>query len=236
MLTDVSTMNLDVALIEDGGERFLSISIGSGWRANPLEEVTQDRFYMVKQHAIYAKPDGGYGKPMGTSSYVPITDSDLIDVTSTLNPASNVYGWFLDLPEDGEKVLGTSVTFDGKVIFSTYVPTQQVAVCSPAIGSGRAYIINATNGAPVVDLDQTDNSDGSSSAVLTLSDRSTELSRGGIPPEAIVLITADSPDQPQIFFGGEQVDAGIKNSTRRTFWSDQGEAGEIKVIQSENEE
>ena len=224
----------DVALIEGGGERFLSISIGSGWRANPLEEVTHDRFYMVKQYAVYEEPNGGYGKRTGTSSYGPITDSDLVDVTSTLYPATNLYGWFLDFPSDGEKVLGTSVTFDGKVIFSTYVPTQQVAVCSPAIGSGRAYIMDVSSGAPVVDLDQTDNENSvGSSTVLTLSDRSTELNRGGIPPQVTVLITADSPDQPQIFFGGEQLDTGIQNNTRRTFWSDLEETGEIKVIQSE---
>ncbi len=223
----------DVSLIETGGERFLSISIGSGWRAHPLDETTQDRFYMVRQYAVYEKPEG-YGKQDG-GTYTPITDSDLVNVSSTVNPATNTYGWYLDFTTTGEKVLGTSVTFDGKVIFSTYVPTVQTAVCSPEIGSGRAYIMDVATGAPAVDLDNSVDPDtGAPSNVLTLSDRSADLRRGGIPPEAMILITEGSLDEPQVLFGGEQLETGIINRTRRTFWSDQGESGAIIVAASED--
>ncbi|MFK7993266.1 MAG: PilC/PilY family type IV pilus protein [Granulosicoccus sp.] len=225
----------DVALIEGGGERFLSVSIGSGWRAHPLDEITEDRFYMVRQYAVYEKPEG-YGKLSG-SSYTEITDSDLIDVTDSVSPSSNEYGWYYDFPRTGEKVMGTSITFDNSIIFSTYVPTEQTEVCSAEIGSGRAYVLDAASGAPVVDLDTSADPDtGTPPQALTLSDRSTELDRSGIPPEAMVMITEDSVDTPQILIGGEQLNTGIQNRTRRTFWSDEGESGEIVVTASDEED
>ncbi|MFK8084173.1 MAG: PilC/PilY family type IV pilus protein [Granulosicoccus sp.] len=223
----------DVALIEGGGERFLSVSIGSGWRAHPLDEVTQDRFYMVKQYAVYDKPDG-YGKSVD-ANYVALTESDLINVTNSVNPEINQYGWYYDFGFTGEKVLGTSITFDNSVIFTSYVPTAQTAVCAAEIGSGRAYVMDVTSGAPAVDLEgNADAGSGTPADVLALTDRSTELSRSGIPPEAMIMLTEDSGDMPQILIGGEQLETGITNRTRRTFWSDEGVAGQIVV--SENED
>jgi len=110
----------DVSLIEEGGQRFLTVSLGSGWRAHPLDEVTEDRFYMLRQYDVYAAPESG--------TYHKIEESDLIDVTSEVVPQTNNYGWMLDFSRSGEKVMGTSITFDNQVIFSTYVPSEQPAV------------------------------------------------------------------------------------------------------------
>ena len=208
----------DLALIADGGERYLTISIGSGWRANPLDEIVEDRFYMIKQYSVNQGPEF-YGKSTGATSFAPITESDLVNVTESANPETNDYGWYLDFANSGEKVLGTSTTFNGNVIFSTYVPTAQVNVCSPEIGSGMAYVMDVTSGAPVFNLDD------ESSDELTISDRSRALNRGGIPAEATVLISADSLDNPVVLFGTEKLDIDLSNLMRRTSWADQGESG-----------
>ncbi len=213
----------DVALIEREGERFLTVSIGSGARANPLDEVIQDRFYMIRQQAVFEAPEF-YGKSAGGSSSTPIIEADLVNASNSANPISNEFGWYLDLSNAGEKVLGTSVTFSDIVFFSTFVPSEQSSLCSPEVGSGRAYVLDVVTGGPVLDLFNPDNNN---SDELTLEDRSTELRRGGIPPEALVLITQEALDKPQVLFGAEQLDVGLTNGTRRTFWSDQGESGEI---------
>ncbi|MFK7858504.1 MAG: PilC/PilY family type IV pilus protein [Granulosicoccus sp.] len=224
----------DVALIENGGERYLSVSIGSGWRAHPLDEVTDDRFYMLRQYSVYDKPEG-YGKNVD-DVYSKITEEDLINVTSTVDPEVNEYGWYLDFTRTGEKVLGTSVTFDNSVIFSTYVPTQQSAVCAAEIGGGRAYVLDVANGAPAANLDKAVDPDPTVTAsVLTLTDQSVELSRSGIPPEAMVVLTEESGDEPQILIGGEQLSTGITNSTRRTFWSDEDISGDILVTEQDSD-
>lgn len=71
----------DVALINQEGERFLSVSIGSGWRAHPLDEQTNDRFYMIRDN-LPLRVTGDYGRKDG-SSFRPIEDSDLVDVTTS---------------------------------------------------------------------------------------------------------------------------------------------------------
>lgn len=50
----------DVAFTAHGDMRYISVSIGSGNRAHPLDETVNDRFYMIRQEAIYGPP-AGYG-------------------------------------------------------------------------------------------------------------------------------------------------------------------------------
>jgi len=211
----------DVAVISDEGERFISISIGSGWRAHPLDEITEDKFYMIRSsHLLTAPP--GYGKTTdGGFTYEPITESDLIDVTYDLNAPTNKYGWSYDLQLAGEKVLGTALTANNQVIFSTYRPAANVGHCSPAIGSGAVYALSVLNGAPVSNLSQDGDSD-SYTRELTEEDRSIQLVHGGIPPEPALLITEAGPT---LLAGPEQpFDPNLNNLTRRTYWIDKGTA------------
>ncbi|KRW62838.1 pilus assembly protein PilY [Pseudomonas sp. TTU2014-080ASC] len=63
----------DVALVRDRGEDpYLAISIGSGYRAHPLNEDTIDRFYVLKDKNVYTKP----------AQYTSITENDLVDASS----------------------------------------------------------------------------------------------------------------------------------------------------------
>ena len=203
----------DVAIISHEGERFLSISIGSGWRAHPLDVLVDDRFYMIKSPSVFNAPTG-YGKTEdGGQSYSPITEDDLVDVTNDLNPAVNEYGWKYDLGATGEKVLGGSVTANNQVIFTSYRPALSVGACTTAIGGGSVYALNILDGSPTVDM----NGDG----VIDEDDREKELAHGGIPPEPAILITDSGPT---LLAGPEQpFKPNFDNLTRRTYWVDSGD-------------
>lgn len=200
----------DVAMISNNGDRFLSVSIGSGWRAHPLDLSTDDRFYMIKMRNLFAAPPG-YGKSTdGGTTYEPITEADLVDITGLDDPPTNEFGWLYDLGATGEKVLGASVTADSNVIFSSYRPALAVGACTTAIGGGSVYTLKIIDGSPAID----NNGDGE----LTVEDVEVELAHGGIPPEPALLITENGPI---ILAGPEQIPADIEDLTHRTFWVDQ---------------
>ena len=233
----------DVALIAQEGKRFLSVSLGSGWRAHPLNEVVEDRFYMIRSNSVYKKPDG-YGKNTGSESapdWKPLTEDDLANVTNDLDPEYNPYGWMLELESTGEKVMGNSITINNQVIFTTYEPESTGDACSPAIGGGSIYVVDVMNGAPTLDLDesdvpteeeedqlQEDEEEGNQvtykTQEYTKEDRKKGLKQGGIPPSPSALITeTDDEIGTTILVSTEQpVDVPFDNLTQRTYWQDKG--------------
>lgn len=63
----------DIALHrERGGQPHFTIAIGSGYRAHPLNEDTEDRFYVLRDYSVYSAP----------TSYTTLTEADLTDVSS----------------------------------------------------------------------------------------------------------------------------------------------------------
>ena len=182
---------------------------------------------MIRQNAVREAP-AHYGKRVTDFVYRPIVDADLAAVAGNLDPAVDADGWYLDFSRTGEKVLGSSVTFDNSVIFSTYIPDMAVQRCSTGVGGGRAYVLDVVSGKPARDLD----GDGD----VDMDDQSTELKHGGLPPDAMILLTEDGGDEPEILFGGEQIDTGITNVTRRTFWSDLGSEGPITSASADEDD
>ena len=171
----------DVALIREDGERFISISVGSGWRSHPLNTDVNDRIYSMRSYDIFTLPDG-YGKETspGSGVYTPITENDLTDVTNDLNPDVGDYGWRMSFNEPGEKVAGQVQTANSALVFTTYQPETNVASCSTALGSGAVWAVRVSDGRPALDL----NEDG----IWDVSDRSQDLTQSGLPPEASILI------------------------------------------------
>ncbi|MFK7892800.1 MAG: PilC/PilY family type IV pilus protein [Granulosicoccus sp.] len=217
----------DVAVISDNGKKSLAISIGSGWRAHPLNLDVNDRFYMIRQSSVYTRPSE-YGKNMGTensASWHPITESDLSDVSDDIHADYNPWGWFISMEDNGEKVLGSSITVNNQVVFTSFVPEKPTEPCSPAVGGGAVYVLDVRNGSPAVNLyDDGDDDD----AELTKNDRRRFLKQPGIPPSASTMImTGTNTDGSEsiataVMAGTEQVDVGLINLTRRTYWQDRG--------------
>ncbi|MDH5325354.1 MAG: PilC/PilY family type IV pilus protein [Gammaproteobacteria bacterium] len=205
----------DVAKITSGANTFLSISIGSGYRAHPLNTTVQDRFYMLRSTDIYQKP----------ATYTKVTDADMYNATQNLIGESTgtalttevaalgaAKGWYIDMENSGEKVLAQSVTVNNQVLFTTFEPSVNTSACSTGNGTGRLYVVN------VVDATPTINTTGD--ATLVKADRVTGLARNGIPPSPSVLFPSDGyTSNPVLCIGAEcntNLDFGA--ILKKTFW------------------
>lgn len=207
----------DAAFVSYGGERFMSLSIGSGWRAHPLDMDVQDSFFMVRDNSPLSKPEG-YGKLSG-NVWNPIRVSDLSNVTRSISDDDEVdlEGWMLNLTTDGEKNLSRATTINNQVIFTTYAPSQLTDPCQPVLGQGYVYALDVVTGDPALALS------GSSSASGTVEDRKKILKTQVIPPAAsALLIDTGNGIQGSIMVGAENVlsDLPFSELTKRTYWQD----------------
>lgn len=166
-------------------EKFLTLSIGSGYRASPLkigDRDTKDSFYVVKDYDITTLPTE-YKAPLRS------TFKDITEAPQVLK-RDEVKVWKYDLT-DGEKILSTPLTSNGNMYFTTFTPTGTAAssnTCNAEIGSSRVYYVDFMgddgSGSPT---DPT-NPAGPSSPMIT----SNAISSIGIPPPVIELNTTDT--------------------------------------------
>jgi type IV pilus assembly protein PilY1 len=147
-------------------EKFLTVSIGSGYRAHPLQIAGQDSFYIIKDHNIVAPP----------ATYETLDRTDMVDIpTTAVTTVFSPKGWKYDLTAVGEKVLSPSLTANGHIYFTTFSPKSignTVAGCNSDIGKAKAYAIAFNPSAPEI----------SSETIIT----------DGPPPAPIELTTGDT--------------------------------------------
>jgi type IV pilus assembly protein PilY1 len=123
----------DLSLFSDrnSNKRFISISIGSGYRAHPLDGSAADRFFSVRDPDVFNQlTQAEY------DSYNVVTDGDLVEVSGSvrtvINPTDR--GWKFTLP-DAQKVLSDSVTFNDTVTFVGFSPeANNLDGCAPSLG------------------------------------------------------------------------------------------------------
>lgn len=195
----------DVSLMYRSGQIGFAIGVGSGYRAHPLVLSTQDRYYMLFTGNVHSAP----------ATYTVLTESDLKDVTTDLNPSlGSKSGWYINLSA-GEKVMARSRTVNGMTLFTTFRPDSGSQICSPAPGRGSIYAVNSYNAAPTRNLDGV----GTLEA-LTLEDRSRFLVHAGIQPEPTLIFV--NTDHPLVVVGTEQTsDIPLNLPLERTSWQDQ---------------
>lgn len=214
----------DVSLFQDrnSNKRFISLSIGSGYRAHPLDESAEDRFYSVRDPDVFNQlTQADY------NSYDIVQDSDLVEVSGSvrtvIDPAKR--GWKFSLPSN-QKVLSDSVTFNDTVTFVGFSPEANNSDgCAPSLGKNFRYTVKVENGDPAVNnLDTLDPADADD-------ERMEELAQGGIAPTPTILFP--SPDDPSCTgtdcapppigcVGVECFDPGFANAPVRTLWTQDG--------------
>lgn len=166
------TPDLSISLRE--GIYTLNIAIGSGYQAHPLNTTIEDRFYAIR-YPYLLPADGSYGIPDESSAaggHRPIYERDLFDATNNLigqgTPAQvsaaeaallASKGWYIEMERTGEKVLGPSLTFNNRVMFTSYVPGGVTTGCAPQLGSGIFWAVNLWDATPVEDFDDVDPDD-----------------------------------------------------------------------------
>lgn len=181
----------DVALVRDAvsGETFVSVSIGSGYRAHPLDTGVVEHMYSIRDKGVLSKV---IEKDIRLTDLMEQTfaDSDgdgTYDTTETLGDVTaDKHGWYYDFPTEGEKVMADSLTFNNALLFTTYTPPPPVnntGSCVPAAGSSRIYALSVTDGTPYVDI----NYDGT----IDENDIFIDLPGAGIAPEPQVIITEE---------------------------------------------
>ncbi|MDC0663026.1 pilus assembly protein [Marinobacter sp. SS21] len=173
-----------------GGTRYLGLVIGSGWQAHPLDNIVDDRIYMLRIADVTEAPMEGEGAD-AVVTYTKLTESDLFDTTANLigqgtdqevsdsqTALATADGWYVRLTRAGEKVLSTSQTVNGQTFITTYEPSGNNNACQPAAGQSRLYHIYVKDGQPVVNYDGVGEDDA-----LTTTDREVELWTLGLPPD-----------------------------------------------------
>ena len=170
----------DVVQAQDAGISFDAVLLGSGNRADPLDDSVENEFYVIKDTNLSTIP------ALGVS---PLSESDLGDITNTCLTSGGPCtadlskGWRLRLEFDGEKVLSSPITLSGTVLFTTYVPAgSSISSCEPNEGSGRGYLVSLFSGAPVDNLNILD--DGGNPDPSTKADRSHDIGPG-IPSDYV---------------------------------------------------
>ncbi|PVV11059.1 MAG: hypothetical protein B6D77_07335 [gamma proteobacterium symbiont of Ctena orbiculata] len=170
-----------------GGVQYLAILIGSGNRTDPLDVSVTDRFYMIKDPAVWIKP----------TTYTTVVESQLYDASDNLvqdgsatqqaqasNLLATLNGWYIDFGYS-EKSFSKAVLYDYAVLFTTFSAERspELAACEArgAIGVGRFYAINMRDGSAIFD------GLGGSEGTLDGNDRSKVLSMLGMPPSPTLV-------------------------------------------------
>lgn len=149
----------DVSRLKINGKTRFLVSIGSGYRAHPLDKAIDDKFFMIVDESPYTPLDLD---PSSADKFTTISPSELAQITITDNSVTQTNsiktskGWMANLPSDGEKVLATSVTVDGVVLFTTLVPevlASGVGIdqCAAPATQGRLYAIDILSGGKAKD-------------------------------------------------------------------------------------
>lgn len=144
----------EVSSLKLNGRSIFTVSLGSGFRAHPMDESIDDKFYILVDSAPFSILDAA-----AANAYPTITETNLAgiaingtNVTKTgylTDP--NIRGWVISFGENGEKVLAPSLTQKGEIIFSTLIPesvSASVGVdqCSTPITKTSIYTFNVVGG------------------------------------------------------------------------------------------
>lgn len=194
---------------------FISVSIGSGNRTNPLRLDSNGRLFMIRDR---------YVKDPLPNNFKDISVSDLHD--ATLNPIDNENvttaerardelnasdGWYIRL-DDNEKVLSQLVTFEGKLLGTTFdVDEAELADPCQTPGQNRFYLMDVATAQPARasnDKDQTSS--------LSQADRSQDISGDGILPQPSIMFPPGG-DEVVIIVDNEVVST-ITQGFSRIFW------------------
>jgi type IV pilus assembly protein PilY1 len=172
----------DIVLTLYNGTFFDAILIGSGDRADPLNTTPNNWFFMIKDFNAFAIPDPDTWNALTIASIPDITNDCL-----TSGCTSNILnGWRLNMAANGEKVLAPSVTIQGEIFFTSYLPEDDsISNCEANPGSGRLYTVSLFDGSPTRNRNTYD--DDGNIDPSTQNDRFNALNAKSIPSQVVPL-------------------------------------------------
>ena len=220
----------DVAMFVDDrlNRRFLSVSIGTGYRAHPLDNSASDRFYSLRDpNVLTSLSQSQY------DNYDIIEDGDLINVSGkheTVIPGTG-RGWKLVLPPE-QKVLSDSRTFNDLIYFVTLQPEiDSTDPCRAGLSTNRLYRVNVDNGDPVWGDGNEPIPGIEPEPEVIDAARVIELEQSGIAPAPVFLFPShwdpecqgdECKTRPVACVGVECFDPEFNNMPVRTLWTQDG--------------
>jgi hypothetical protein len=161
----------DVSMFKHNGKSILALSIGSGYRAHPMNKELQDHFFTVLDRDTFNRIN------TDTFTTIQLTDTDMAKVTLSISDedvkslnygaledtsllSTEKRGWYLEFGTIGEKVLANAITVDGVVSFTAFVPQANspeedeiTDLCTAPATQGRLYSMDLLTAKPSYDLD-----------------------------------------------------------------------------------
>ena len=206
----------DVSIVNAGGKRFITVAIGSGYRAHPLlkqNATAQDRLYVLRDRDVFTVP---------SADRATLHNDDLTELQNA-RTAIGQNGWYLDLNRaGGEKALARAVTFNNTVFFTTFEPetTPPANVCSTASHTGRVYAWNITNGRPAINFREP------GKTPQTLGDGVLAYGTPDIPSEVYFNLSSDDAHAPVVdaFIGAhfeKLLSRTQLEALRKVYWQEQ---------------
>jgi len=130
---------------DSAGQKFATVSIGSGYRSRPLNVVTKERYFVffdkdVHKANLLTMDDTALQATITTSN---LAELDMNSSATKLNgvDVTNKMGWYINFTESGEKSLAAGLIFQSKLIFTSYSPTfAGSSNCSPVAGKTNQYL------------------------------------------------------------------------------------------------
>ena len=143
----------DVVRVISDEKIFLSINLGSGYRAHPLDAgavAADEEFFSVRDfHVFDALDSSEYGLPLTRDQFPDIAPTNC---PSTLLPEDP--GWRLGMVQgDGEKVLSPSLTVANNLFFTSFTPVDPGNSCVPSGGLNRLYQVAVLDGCALTNMD-----------------------------------------------------------------------------------
>ena len=146
-----------VARVMRNGSPRLALAIGSGYRAHPLNNATQDNFFLLfdaerksadalpptlKRDKLYDLTIDRFGR-----------GNDPADIAVAASDLAKKDGWFISLPK-GHKVLSEARIVSGTVMFNVFSATG--SVCADVSTRNDFYMVSLLDARALVDLDDID--------------------------------------------------------------------------------
>jgi type IV pilus assembly protein PilY1 len=214
-----------------GAATYVSVNIGSGYRAHPLNPLNTDGTAAPRVNDRFYSLHDALGAIL--DDFTTITNGSLFDATTSLvtsdidiDDLADANGWYITLgSNNGEKVLAPAMTLNGEIFFTTYTPPESTArsSCAPQPGTGRLYRVSLFNATPVSYADEASDSDGGPPTPTT-DDRITVLDRPGIPSAPTAMFRENSDGNVEIIHceGTECERLPDAIQMQETYWRDDG--------------
>ena len=138
------------------GTTVTSLAIGSGYRAHPLNNSINDKFYVVFDPDVTVGAPSSVPTPMSQASLYDTT-ANLIQTTTGATQTAAIAalnaknGWFMSMASD-QRTLARARTFKN-IVFFTAFESGTTDVCDFTGGSNRFYAVKLHDATGIIETD-----------------------------------------------------------------------------------